>query len=244
MTDAGGAAPDVSDSVWGIAPMPQVTRFWHSRDMSQTPYAPATLPTPETVAARAVGVTKVYGEGDNVVHALAGVTVDFRAGEFTAIMGPSGSGKSTLMHCLAGLDAASGGSVQVGGTELTSLNDKQITQLRRDRIGFVFQSFNLVPTLTAIENITLPLDIAGRKPDEQWLNAVIDGWVCGTGSITGPPSCRAASSSASPAPARSSGGRRSSSATSPPATWIRARAPRCCPSCAPRSTTSGRPSSS
>ncbi|KXO99474.1 ABC transporter ATP-binding protein [Tsukamurella pseudospumae] len=126
------------------------------------------------VAARAANLTKVYGEGDNVVHALAGVTVDFLAGEFTAIMGPSGSGKSTLMHCLAGLDAATGGSVLVGGTELTSLNDKQITQLRRDRIGFVFQAFNLVPTLTAIENITLPLDIAGRKPDQQWLDTVVD----------------------------------------------------------------------
>ncbi|GIZ96872.1 ABC transporter ATP-binding protein [Tsukamurella sp. TY48] len=126
------------------------------------------------VAARAADLTKVYGEGDNVVHALAGVSVDFLAGEFTAIMGPSGSGKSTLMHCLAGLDAASSGSVQVGDTELTSLSDKQITELRRDRIGFVFQAFNLVPTLTALENITLPLDIAGRKPDQQWLDTVID----------------------------------------------------------------------
>ncbi len=142
--------------------------------MSQPQPAPPTLPIPEAVAARAVAVTKVYGEGESAVHALAGVTVDFRAGEFTAIMGPSGSGKSTLMHCLAGLDDASAGSIQVGGTELTSLTDKQITQLRRDRIGFVFQSFNLVPTLTAGENITLPLDIAGRKPDEQWMNTVID----------------------------------------------------------------------
>jgi putative ABC transport system ATP-binding protein len=108
------------------------------------------------------------------VHALSGVNVEFARGEFTAIMGPSGSGKSTLMHCLAGLDTASSGTVTIGDTELTALSDKEMTGLRRDRIGFVFQAFNLVPTLTALENITLPLDIAGRTPDQQWLDTVVD----------------------------------------------------------------------
>ncbi|MFD4367822.1 ABC transporter ATP-binding protein [Rhodococcus sp. NPDC058521] len=126
-----------------------------------------------TTAARAVDLTKTYGEGDTAVHALAGVSADFARGEFTAIMGPSGSGKSTLMHCLAGLDAATSGSVLVGDTDLTNLTDKQMTALRRDRIGFVFQAFNLVPTLTALENITLPLDIAGRTPDAKWLDSVL-----------------------------------------------------------------------
>ena len=132
------------------------------------------MPTETTVAARAVNLTKVYGSGDTQVHALAGVSAEFARGEFTAIMGPSGSGKSTLMHCLAGLDAASSGAVLIGATDLTTLSDKQMTQLRRDRIGFVFQAFNLVPTLTALENITLPLDIAGRKADQQWLDTVVD----------------------------------------------------------------------
>ncbi len=125
-------------------------------------------------AATARGLSKVYGLGDTQVHALRDVSVDFGRGEFTAIMGPSGSGKSTLMHCLAGLDTASSGSVRIGDTELTDLSDKKMTQLRRDRIGFVFQAFNLVPTLTALENITLPMDIAGRKRDQQWLDSVID----------------------------------------------------------------------
>jgi len=124
-------------------------------------------------AARAINLKKIYGTGETAVHALTGVTADFAAGEFTAIMGPSGSGKSTLMHCLAGLDAATSGSVLIGDTDLTSLSDKQMTQLRRDRIGFVFQAFNLVPTLTALENITLPLDIAGRKVDRDWLDTVV-----------------------------------------------------------------------
>ncbi|WP_459961874.1 ABC transporter ATP-binding protein [Nocardia sp. IFM 10818] len=125
------------------------------------------------VAARATELMKTYGSGDTRVQALAGVTAEFVRGEFTAIMGPSGSGKSTLMHCLAGLDAATSGTVHIGDTDLTKLSDKQMTKLRRDRIGFVFQAFNLVPTLTALENITLPLDIAGRKADEEWLSTVI-----------------------------------------------------------------------
>ena len=126
------------------------------------------------VAARATELSKVYGQGETQVVALDRVTVDFPQGEFTAIMGPSGSGKSTLMHCVAGLDSFSSGSVRIGETELGTLKDKQLTQLRRDKIGFIFQAFNLLPTLTALENITLPMDIAGRKPDAAWLQKVID----------------------------------------------------------------------
>ena len=124
-------------------------------------------------AARAVDLCKVYGEGDTRVTALDRVSIEFAAGQFTAIMGPSGSGKSTLMHCMAGLDTVSSGSARIGETELGGLKDKQLTRLRRDQIGFVFQSFNLLPTLTALENITLPMDIAGRKPDRAWLDRVV-----------------------------------------------------------------------
>ncbi|MEV4946654.1 ABC transporter ATP-binding protein [Streptomyces sp. NPDC053755] len=134
----------------------------------------STVPRATAVAARATELSKVYGQGETQVVALDRVTVDFRQGEFTAIMGPSGSGKSTLMHCVAGLDSFSSGSVRLGETELGSLKDKQLTQLRRDKIGFIFQAFNLLPTLTALENITLPMDIAGRKPDKQWVERVID----------------------------------------------------------------------
>ncbi|MCX4660720.1 ATP-binding cassette domain-containing protein [Streptomyces sp. SID4919] len=126
------------------------------------------------VAARAADLSKVYGQGETKVVALDRVSIDFHQGQFTAIMGPSGSGKSTLMHCVAGLDSFSGGSVRIGDTELGTLKDKQLTQLRRDKIGFIFQAFNLLPTLTALENITLPMDIAGRKPDKLWLQSVID----------------------------------------------------------------------
>jgi putative ABC transport system ATP-binding protein len=125
-------------------------------------------------AARAVNVTKTYGKGQAEVHALDGVSLDLHAGEFTAIMGPSGSGKSTLMHCLAALDTVTSGSVFIGETDLSTLNDKNLTTLRRDRVGFVFQAFNLVPTLTAKENILLPLSIAGLKPDPAWWDVVID----------------------------------------------------------------------
>jgi putative ABC transport system ATP-binding protein len=131
-------------------------------------------PLAPTIAAEAVNVVKSYGLGDTMIYALAGVSVGLVRGQFTAIMGPSGSGKSTLMHCLAGLDTVTSGSVRISGVELTTLSDKKMTQLRRDRVGFVFQSFNLVPTLTGLENITLPMDIAGKKPDEAWLNSVID----------------------------------------------------------------------
>ena len=125
-------------------------------------------------AARTIDLTKTYGVGDAQVTALDAVSVELYAGEFTAVMGPSGSGKSTLMHCCAALDSATSGSVFVGETELNRLKDKELTRLRRDEIGFVFQSFNLVPTLTAEENITLPLSIAGRRPDAEWYATVID----------------------------------------------------------------------
>ncbi len=135
---------------------------------------PQTAP-PRTgaVAASAIDATKVYGSGDTAVVALDHVSVDFRSGELTAIMGPSGSGKSTLMHCVAGLDDLSSGRVLIGDTDLTSLNDRQLTILRRDSVGFIFQAFNLVPTLSAIENITLPSSLAGRKPDAAWLDTVV-----------------------------------------------------------------------
>ena len=132
------------------------------------------MTTTATTAASARGLTKVYGEGEARVVALNDVDIDIEQGHFTAIMGPSGSGKSTLMHCLAGLDSVIVGTVTVGDVDLTTLKDKELTALRRDQIGFVFQSFNLIPTLNAEENITLPLDIAGTKPDKQWLDTVID----------------------------------------------------------------------
>jgi len=137
-----------------------------------TSTAPADLST-STDAARAVGLTKVYGEGDTRVVALDDVTTGFERGRFTAIMGASGSGKSTLMHCMAGLDSATSGSAFIGDVDLTSLDDKRLTRLRRDSLGFIFQAYNLVPTLTALENITLPMDIAGRKPEKEWLDTVI-----------------------------------------------------------------------
>jgi putative ABC transport system ATP-binding protein len=127
-----------------------------------------------TVASRAVDVMKIYGTGDTSVHALDGVSVEFVSGQFAAIMGPSGSGKSTLLHCLAGLDRVTSGQVFLGDVEISHTNEKQLTLVRRDRIGFVFQSYNLVPTLTAEENITLPLALAGHKADPEWLREVID----------------------------------------------------------------------
>jgi putative ABC transport system ATP-binding protein len=153
-------------------PASRSTETLHAVPDANLPAAPAAVPG--LPAARAVNLTKVHGTGDTQVLALDAVSIDFLRGEFTAIMGPSGSGKSTLMHCLAGLDSATAGSVVIGETELVGLPDKAMTKLRRDRIGFVFQSFNLVPTLTALENITLPVAIAGRKPDQQWLDSVID----------------------------------------------------------------------
>jgi putative ABC transport system ATP-binding protein len=125
------------------------------------------------IAARAEAAVKVYGRRDATVRALDGVDVAFPAGRFTAIMGPSGSGKSTLMHCVAGLDTLTSGRVLIGDVDLSTLSDKQLTLLRRERIGFVFQSFNLVPTLTVAENVALPQALAGRKPERGWLDAVV-----------------------------------------------------------------------
>ena len=135
--------------------------------------APEPASSPEAIV-QATDVTRRYGEGEAAVDALAGVTVTFPAGRFTAIMGPSGSGKSTLMHILAGLDRPTSGSVRLDGVELTTLDDKALTNLRRDRIGFIFQTFNLLPVLSAEENILLPLSIAGRTPDPEWLERLID----------------------------------------------------------------------
>ena len=128
---------------------------------------------PVDAAVAAAGLRKVYGEGGTAVVALDGVDVIFQRGRFTAIMGPSGSGKSTLLYCLAGLEEVTGGRVVIGGAELSAMSDDQLTRLRRDGVGFVFQAYNLVPTLDALENITLPLDLAGREPDRELLDAVI-----------------------------------------------------------------------
>ena len=134
------------------------------------PSAPAEAPA---AAARAIDVVKVYGSGDTAVRALDGVSVNFQAERFTAIMGPSGSGKSTLMHCVAGLDSVTSGTVEIDGLDLTALDDRALTKVRREEIGFIFQAFNLIPTLTAMENITLPLDLAGRKIDKAWVDDVV-----------------------------------------------------------------------
>jgi putative ABC transport system ATP-binding protein len=125
-------------------------------------------------AARTVDASKIYGKEQTEVRALDGVTVDFIKGQFTAIMGPSGSGKSTLLHCIAGLDNLTSGQAFIGDADLSTLNDRQLTILRRDHVGFVFQAYNLLPTLNAYENLTLPMTLAGRKPDEKWLDRVID----------------------------------------------------------------------
>lgn len=137
--------------------------------MDRQPQPDQPLPAP---AARAVDLRKTYGAGETAVHALDGMTVDLGRGQFTAIMGPSGSGKSTLMHCMAGLDAPTSGAAYIGDTNLAELRDREITALRRDRLGFIFQAFNLVPTLTAEENITLPTKIAGGDVDKQWFDEV------------------------------------------------------------------------
>jgi len=133
------------------------------------------VPSPDSrpAASRAERVTKCHGEGHSAVRALDDVTVSFAAGQFTAITGPSGSGKSTLLHCLAGLDRPTGGRILLGDADLTSMGDRQLTRLRRDRVGFVFQAFNLVPTLTARENVLLPLEIAGRAVDHEWLDELV-----------------------------------------------------------------------
>jgi len=139
-------------------------------DLQSSGAARSSIPS----AARAVDLVKTYGKGDAAVHALAGINVEFERGRFTAVMGPSGSGKSTLMHCMAGLDTPTSGRTFVGDLEIGTLDDAALTQMRRDRIGFVFQSFNLIPTLTAGENITLPVDLAGEKVDRAWFDYLVD----------------------------------------------------------------------
>ncbi|GAB3526103.1 ABC transporter ATP-binding protein [Arthrobacter monumenti] len=143
-------------------------------DHSASPTTTASPALSRTQASAARGLSKTYGKGDTQVHALQNVDVGFERGKFTAIMGPSGSGKSTLMHCLAGLDNATSGQIWIGDTEITGLSDKQLTRLRRDRVGFVFQAFNLVPTLTAEQNMTLPISLANGKVDQQWFTHVTE----------------------------------------------------------------------
>ena len=211
---------------------------------SPGPATPAPVPAPTpSVAARAVGLTKVYGRGDTTVKALDGVTVEFATGQFSAIMGPSGSGKSTLMHCMAGLDRVTGGQTYIGDTELSTLPDKELTRLRRDKVGFVFQAYNLVPTLTALENITLPLDIAGREPDQAWIDRIID-TIGLRPRLSHLPSQLSGGQQQRVAAARALASQPpSSSPTSPPATSTPRRPPRCSTSSAGRCPTSGRRSS-
>jgi len=139
-----------------------------------TSHTPGSTPGPAAIAARTEAVSKFYGSGDAAETALDHVSVGLREGQFTAIMGPSGSGKSTLLHMLAGLDRPTAGRVHLGDTEITALKDKALTMLRRDRIGFIFQSFNLLPTMTAAENIVLPMRIAGRRPDPHWVASIVE----------------------------------------------------------------------
>ncbi len=138
------------------------------------PPRPGSVPQGVELAAHSERATKTYGKGDAQVHALAGVDVGFAAGQFTAIMGPSGSGKSTLMHCMAGLDTLTSGTVYIDGENVTAMSEKERTVLRRDKLGFIFQAFNLVPTLTAGENISLPKRLAGTAPDKAWFDEVVD----------------------------------------------------------------------
>jgi ABC-type sugar transport system ATPase subunit len=184
-----------------------------------------------SAAASVIDGTKVYGNGATKVRALDGVTLDFAAGQFSAIMGPSGSGKSTLVHCVAGLDTLTSGEVRVGGIDLTRLDDKRLTLLRRDRIGFVFQAYNLVPTLSALENITLPATLSSAQ----------SGWVAAW--PIGRASCPAGSSSGSRLPVLSPPGRRSSSPMSRPAISTRGPARTSSRSCARRHGNLARPSS-
>ena len=149
------------------------THFSPTSTMTDSPLAPPNVAAARP-AARVLDAVKVYGRGENEVRALDGVSVEFASGRFTAIMGPSGSGKSTLMHSVAGLDYLTSGTVLIGDTNVTELDDRRLTQLRRDRIGFIFQAFNLVPTLTAAENIALPARLAGRRPDPAWFEQVVE----------------------------------------------------------------------
>jgi putative ABC transport system ATP-binding protein len=145
-----------------------------TRSTDDAPGEPTGAISPTHLAARAIDLTKTYGKGEAVVHALDGINVEFESGRFTAVMGPSGSGKSTLMHCMAGLDTPTSGRTFVGDREIGNLDDAGLTQMRRDQIGFVFQSFNLIPTLTAGENITLPCELAKTKVDQAWFDYLVE----------------------------------------------------------------------
>jgi putative ABC transport system ATP-binding protein len=170
-TMAGGSLPDVDLPVG----TPRASAHYVPTRQSSVEEDPTVTPgTTQTPAARMESGFKLYGSGDAEVRALDGVDVTFAAGAFTAIMGPSGSGKSTLMQCMAGLDRLTSGQTWIGDVELTGLSEKEITRIRRDRVGFIFQAFNLVPTLNALENVRLPLDIAGREPEGDWMDQVVD----------------------------------------------------------------------
>jgi putative ABC transport system ATP-binding protein len=198
---------------------------------------------PAASAARMTDGVKIYGEGDAAVHALDGITAGFEQSHFTAIMGPSGSGKSTLLHCLAGLDNLSSGQVYLGDTELGSLKDNALTKLRREQVGFVFQAFNLIPTLNAQENILLPLSIAGKKPDQDWYDQVVSA-VGLQDRLTHRPNELSGGQQQRVAAARALvTSRRSSSPTSRPATWTPWQAPNSSHSCAVPSTNWDRRSS-
>ncbi len=193
--------------------------------MSQPPLLPGWN---SGAAARTEDAVKVYGKGQTEVRALDGVSVEFVAGRYTAIMGPSGSGKSTLLHCVAGLDSLTSGRAFIGDVDLSTLGDQRLTILRRDRVGFVFQAYNLVPTISAAENITLPLLLAGHKGDQAWIGKVID-TVGLADRLQHRPErdCPAASSNGSRWRGHWPAAPRSSSPTSRPATWTRTPAPRC-----------------
>jgi ABC-type sugar transport system ATPase subunit len=201
--------------------------------------AAAEAPT-DTAAVRAMGITKVYGQGGGAVTALDDVSVGFGAGTFTAVMGPSGSGKSTLLHLLGGLDRPTRGQIHVEGRDLSGVSQRALTVLRRDRIGVVFQAYNLLPTLTVAENVRLPLALAGRRPDRPGWNIWSPPSAWPRGSAAGRRSCPAASSNASRSPGRWSPGRRCCWPTSPPARSTRPPAQSCSPCSKPPAATPAR----
>jgi putative ABC transport system ATP-binding protein len=203
---------------------------------------PPTTYSPHIAAARAVKASKIYGSGDSEVRALDGIDVQFEKGKFTAIMGPSGSGKSTLMHCIAGLDSLTDGQVFIGDVDLSSLSDKQLTELRREKVGFIFQAFNLIPTLSAEENILLPLTLGRRKGDVAWIDRSSTPFHFVTDSSIAPASCRVDNNNVLPSRVHLPANPTSSSPTNRPATSTQRRAARCCSSCGVPSPTSVRPS--
>ena len=186
---------------------------------------------PASAAAATVDATKVYGTHSTEVRALDSVSVAFETAWFSAIMGPSGSGKSTLLHCIAGLDTLTSGKAFIGDVDLSTLDDNHLTELRRDRVGFIFQSFNLVPTLTALENITLPLRLAGRKGESEWIDRIVETVGLEDRVRHRPTELSGGQQQRVAIAARWRASPRSSSPTNPPATSIPIRAPKCCRSC-------------